>query len=151
MSSKTSKVLIFIMTTMFVFVNTSQARFLLIELDGNYENKDIRPITGRPIGNGPMTPASPTPLPSGTEREFTSRHGIPAFMETTVDDTNKDASSEPERSDEAPVSIEESENIEVNIDDDDLQKARTHNMEGDSKGLRILAGKVIMIYFVELF
>ena len=147
MSSQTSKALFFIMTTMFVFVNTSQERFLLIELDEEYEDKDVRPITIRPTGDG---------RPTSTHLEFSTQSGNPATMPTTVDETvtiNKtvNESLESLKSDEAPLSIEDIENIENDINFDDLRKARTHNTERGSKGLRILGGKVIIISFVELF
>ena len=134
MSSKTSNALFFIITAMFVFVNTSQAKFMLIELDGEYENEDVSPITRRPM------PPKKT---------------IPALMETTVAETNSDEFSKPERSDEAPVSIENIENNEVNIDDDDsLKYDPYYNTKRDSTGQRSLrnkAGKVMIIFFVELF
>ena len=139
MSSKTSNALFFIITAMFVFVNTSQAKFMLIELDGEYENEDVSPITRRPM----------PPLKT-----------IPALMETTVAETNSDEFSKPERSDEAPVSIEKIENNEVNIDDDDSPKNRVpgydsyYNTKRDSTGQRSLqnkAGKLIIFSFVQLF
>ena len=122
MTSKTSNALFFIMTTMFVFVNTSHAKFLLIELDGEYENEDVRTTTE---------------------------------MKTTAAETNNDEFSKPESSDEAPVSIENSENVEDNIDDDDSLKARLpgNNTMRDSSGQRSLrnkTGKVIIISFFEL-
>ena len=149
MSSQTSTALFFIMTTMFVFVNTSQERFLLIELDEEYEDKDVRPITIRPTGDG---------QPTSTHLEFSTQSGNPATMPTTVDDTvtvnetvNESLESLKVFSDEAPLSIEDIENIENHINVDDLPKARTLNTERGSKGLRILGGKVIIISFVELF
>ena len=150
MSSQTSTALFFIMTTMFVFVNTSQERFLLIELDEEHEDKDVIPITGRTTSDRPMK--------TSTHLEFSTQSGNPATMPTTVDDTvtvnetvNESLESLKVFSDEAPLSIEDIENIENHINVDDLPKARTLNTERGSKGLRILGGKVIIISFVELF
>ena len=151
MSSQSRKVLFFIMTIMFVFVNTSQERFLLVELDGQYEDKDVRPITDKPIGGGSKKPST------GSGFRILTGSGKPVAKQTAVDETvtvketeNEFLESLKNFSDEAPLSIEDTENIENSTNVDDSQKARKRNMERPSKGLRILPGKVKIVSFVDL-
>jgi len=132
------------MTTMFVFVNTSQERFLLIELDGEYEDKDVRPITDKPIGGGSKKPST------GSGFRILTGSGKPVAKQTAVDETvtvketeNEFLESLKKFSDEAPLSIEDIENIENSTNVDDSRKAQKRNMERPSKGLRILPGPTV--------